>query len=99
MVDEEVKQLLRQNLELTQENNKLLKKARRARTWGVIFRVLWWAIILGLPFILYFYFLESYVGDIVETYTGFKGGVDSVNQVNNNLPPILQGLFGNLTGQ
>jgi|TARA_Y100000310_G_scaffold7875_1_gene8556 hypothetical protein len=98
-MEEEVRRHLRKQLELIEENNKLLKRMQRAAMWGIIFRVLWWAILLGLPFIIYLYFIEPYAGGIIETYTGFKGGVDSATQVTDNLPPFLQKLLGNTSGQ
>ena len=70
-------------LALLKENNKLLKKMYRHDMIGLWLKIIWFAIIIGLPFALYFYVLQPYFNvlgidsDVVkkglEVIPGFKG--------------------------
>lgn len=56
MVDEGIKQLLRENLEVSQESLKILKKINRDRILGNIFNIVKWTIIIGVSIGAYYYF-------------------------------------------
>jgi hypothetical protein len=56
-MDSELKSLLEENLQISKENNKMLHKMRRAARWAFLWRILLWAIILGLPVYLYYLYL------------------------------------------
>lgn len=49
-------QKLDEILELTRENNEILRSMRRSQRWGSFFRFLYWLIILGSIFGVYYYF-------------------------------------------
>lgn len=53
--------LMKQNNELLRENNRLLKTMRRNARLSFIFRILWIALLIGLPFLFYSYFIEPYL--------------------------------------
>jgi hypothetical protein len=57
----EILRLLEENTVLVKENNVLLKKLRRNGLIDIWLRVVWYAILIGLPFALYFYILEPYL--------------------------------------
>ena len=80
-MDEEGKRLLRQNLELSRENNKMLKRIRRDARIGLLFRILWIAIIIGVPVFLYFTFLQPYVADVLDFYDGVQSQFNSILQI------------------
>ena len=67
---DELKELVRTNIKLSQDTNRLLHGMRRAAWWGRVFRLLWWVAILGLSGALYFYFFAPYVEKIVQFYSG-----------------------------
>lgn len=96
-MDQEIKDLLQKNLELSRENNKLLRKMRRASIYGGIVKVIWWAIIFGVPVYLYFAFLQPYLVELIEVYESISDGVDNVQDADSRLPDIggfLRGLVG-----
>lgn len=69
--DSDIKSLLQENLEITKENNELLRVLKRNNTIALVLRIAWYAIILGVPFILYFYVLDPMVSDnsdLLEVY-------------------------------
>lgn len=47
-----LEQLLEENLELAEENNKLLREMRRWSRLGVFVKVILWAAVIILPFLL-----------------------------------------------
>ncbi len=80
---EEMLRLMRENSVLIQENNKLLHKLYRHSILGFTVKIIWFAIIIGLPFAVYFYFLGPYIEAFGSNYEqimqslgelqGFKG--------------------------
>lgn len=56
-----VEQLLEENLELAEENNKLLHDLRRTARLGFWFKLLVWAAVIILPFILLKPILETLI--------------------------------------
>ena len=97
MEESEVKTILK----LVKENNRLLRKMRRNAIIGNILRIIWWSVLIGLPIILYYYFLQPYVGQFMEAYQGFQGGVDNLQNIGDQLPSIpgLDWLFNIIKGQ
>ena len=77
MTDREMRELL----ELTRENNKLLHKMRRHAIIGSIMRLFYWILILGGPIVLYYYFLQPYIDQLLEVYSGVQSGVDDVQKI------------------
>ena len=86
MNDREMKELL----ELTRDNNKLLHKMRRHAIYGNIMRLFYWAVIFGIPVALYYYYLQPYLGQLMETYSGIQGGVQNVGDQAKELSGILE---------
>lgn len=74
----ELKHLLRENLEVAKENNTLLRKLRRAALIDFWIRVIWIAILIGLPFVLYFYVLEPYFALFGSSYEQFRLGIEEI---------------------
>lgn len=64
--------------ELTKENNRMLHKMRRAQFWGRVWHFLWILIVLGAPIALYYYFLQPYVEQLLETYGQIQSGAEQV---------------------
>lgn len=58
--DARVVRLLKENIELTRENNRFLRKLHRDAVISIWIRVLWIAVLIGIPFILYFYVIQPY---------------------------------------
>ena len=65
-MDEELKQLLQENLEVTRENNDLLKKIRRDAMIGLVVKVILWLVILGVPI----FFVSAYLLPLLERTGG-----------------------------
>ena len=78
----EERKLLEETLELSKENNQILRKMRRHMVWGTFFRVIYWAIFISAAIGLYYY-IQPYLDQLLDFYTSFSGRVDTV-----------QGFFG-----
>ena len=79
-MDLEIQKLLKQNLELSEENNKMLKRLQSNMRWGRFFHALYWIIILGSAFGAY-YFVQPYIDQIMNIYGNVQnvGGSISPN--------------------
>lgn len=74
----EILRLLRENRELAEANNVLLKKLYRHNMIGFTFRIVWYAILIGLPFAVYFYVLEPYFTVFGANYETFRQGMAEI---------------------
>ncbi|OGZ04489.1 MAG: hypothetical protein A2648_01465 [Candidatus Lloydbacteria bacterium RIFCSPHIGHO2_01_FULL_41_20] len=84
-MDGELKELIKQNLELSKETNELLRKMRSTQRWGRIFRAFYWLIIIGLSLGV-FYYLQGPLEQLIGTYQGLVSGVDKVQKTASSLP-------------
>jgi hypothetical protein len=70
-------------LELTRENNRILKSIQKSSRWSKVFSVLWMLIVLGGMLYLY-YILQPYIEDLMELYEMSKnagsGGSEFLQQ-------------------
>lgn len=75
---EDIKNFLAENKKLLEENNALLKKLHRNATWNFWLRVVWYALLLGLPFAIYFMFapvFSAYFTALGSDYDKFQEGM------------------------
>jgi hypothetical protein len=75
---DEMLRLIRENAVLVRENNELLKKIYRHSMVGLVLKFVWFAIIIGLPFAVYFYLLEPYFEVFGANYEVFKAGIGEI---------------------
>lgn len=94
MNESEIKKLLRENLELSQENNRLLRKMNRARIFGTVFWALKWVVIIGLSYGAYVY-IQPYIESVLSLTESISGGVNKINNVDESLPINLIEKFKN----
>ena len=81
MEDHNIQELLKKNLELVKENNKLLKKIRRGAIFGGILKIVWIAIIIGVPVYVYINFLAPVLDQVLnaaETVQEVGGKVEGI---------------------
>jgi len=90
----EERKLLEETLKLSRENHKLLRKMQSAARVGRIFRLIYWAIIIGSMFGFYYYF-QPVIQEFIGAYQGLLGGIEKTQDVLGNLP----GLGGILNGE
>lgn len=74
----DIQALMEKNAELLRENNKLLKKIHRNAVMSFWARIVWYVVLIGLPFAVYFYILEPYFTALGSNYEVFKAGVNEI---------------------
>jgi hypothetical protein len=89
----EEKELLRETAELTKENNKILRGIRRSNRVSTFLRVMYWIIILGSAFGVYYY-TQPYIDAIVKSYNGMRENIESVKNITTKLPALPDWMGG-----
>jgi hypothetical protein len=74
--NEGIEELLQENVRLARENNRLLRKIRRDELIQTWWTVIFYVLVIGVPFIVYRYYLADYVEQIKNTYLELRGGSD-----------------------
>lgn len=81
-------------LELTRENNKILRGMRRTQRWSSFFTLLYWFVILGSIFGVYYYFqptIQKYLKtlqtsvEIIQKFESAAGSIPTDVQAVRNL--------------
>jgi hypothetical protein len=96
-VDDELKKLLEENLELSKENNHLLKSVRGSQKRAAMMRTLYWILILGMTFGAYYY-IQPYIEQMMSLYTGAQDNVKSLQDYfpeSKNVQSIIEQFGGN----
>lgn len=74
----EILRLIRENQSLLKENNLLLHKLYRHNLIGFVARLLWYALLIGLPFIMYVYIIQPYFEVFGSNYEVFREGMAQI---------------------
>ncbi len=77
----DTRDLLEENLRISKENNRLLRKIRRTATYGLIFKILWIAVLIGAPVAFYVYVILPY-------YSGLQVGFEQFRLFLENIPGL-----------
>ncbi len=79
---EDMDKKIEEMLELSRENNKLLKKVRRVQKRAQLTRMIYWLFIIAITAGSYFY-IQPY---IEKTMALYNGTTSSITDLKNNLP-------------
>ena len=82
---EEIKNLVKENIELSEETLRLVKKMRRAHLIGRAFKILYWIVILAVMFGAYYYF-QPLIGDFINAYQDIISDLEKLKTSVGNLP-------------
>ncbi len=85
MDEGKVEELLKRNLALAEDNNRMLHKMRRNAFFGGLLKMFWWAVIIGLPIFLYYLYLQPVVEQALTTYGKVEQGVSDLQGLGKNL--------------
>ena len=77
-MEDELKRMMKENLALARENNRLLKKMQRAAMYSTIFTLVYWVLILGVPVYLYFTVVKPYLEEFQTTYQDAQARMDGL---------------------
>jgi len=90
----EERELLTHSIKLAEENNKLLRSMRRSARVSSFLRILYWIIILGSAFGVYYY-TQPYIEAIIKSYNGMQENIENIKGITNKLPSLPSWLGGN----
>ncbi len=68
-------------LELTEENNQMLRAMRRSQRWASIMRAFYWLFIIGAT-VGAFYFLQPYIEQLKSIYGGADAALKTFQNFN-----------------
>jgi ferric iron reductase protein FhuF len=72
-----IEALLKKNSDLIEENNKMLRKLNKITIATFWVRIVWYVMLIGLPFALYF-LLEPYFEMFGSSYEEFQEGLNQL---------------------
>ncbi len=99
MPDTEETRLLRETLAVEKENNRLLRKMNRDALIGRVLTVVFWAITLGVPVILYYFFVAPYIQSFKESYQGVQNSAKEIQSIEAKLPPWAREMYEKMFGK
>ncbi len=76
-MNEQEKNLLEQTYKLTKENNEMLHKVYRGQRRALVFRVVYWIIILGFFYGAYVY-VEPYIKKVITVYSSTNQSLQNI---------------------
>ncbi len=80
-------------LDLTRENNKILRSMHRRFVWGQVFTVLYWLVILGVAGWAYVYF-QPYVAQYLDIYKTVMTTLEGIQEKSQSIPDFGSILSG-----
>lgn len=92
-MEQDIRDLIKKNIELTEENNKLLRKMRRHALLGGLFKLLWIAAIIGVPVYLYINFLAPILDQVLSAAETVQGVGERVGGVGTEFQGKIQGVI------
>lgn len=66
--NEDVRDLIKKTLALSEENNRILRGMRRAARWGRFLTVAWWIAVIAVSWAAYSYYLQPYIQKAEQIY-------------------------------
>jgi predicted MFS family arabinose efflux permease len=82
-----LKELLKRNLEVSEESLKILRKMNRERITARVFLILKWIVIVGFSFATYYY-LEPYLKNLLGMAGNLSSGLEKIKQASETLPNL-----------
>jgi membrane protein required for beta-lactamase induction len=79
-------------LDLTKENNRMLRSMHRRMIWSQIFSYIYWLIILGSLGWSYYY-LQPYIAQSLDAYQTLTSSLSTMQDQSKSFPSDLQGLL------
>lgn len=88
-MQEDDKKILKDILDLVEENNAMLHSMKRSIAWSRFFRGVYWVVIIG-SVVGSYYFLAPLIDQVKEAYNGAIGGARSIEQVGQTVTGNIQ---------
>lgn len=93
--DDDMMDIVKKTHALAEENNEMLHAMRRNQRIAFFFRLVFWAIVIGLPLMLYYYLLAPYMAEMQATFKTIQGQVGQVESMQQSLPEKAKEFLSN----
>jgi len=74
----DLKHILDRQNDLLEDNNRILRKLHRYEIINFWTKIIWYALLIGLPFALYYYVLGPYFEAFGSSYETFNAGIQEI---------------------
>ena len=75
---ERLEEIMLENQRLMVENNLLLKKIRKSAIISFWIRLVWTLILIGAPFVVYYFVIEPYFESLGSSFETFQDGLQEI---------------------
>ncbi len=86
-MDPETKDILKETLKLSKENNKMLRGMRSSMRWSTAIKSIYWIVIIGSMFGFYYYF-QPLINDLTSIFDKLISGVGKVQNIGSSFHNI-----------
>ena len=93
----EIKALAKQALAIAEDTNHVVRGMRRSQRWAHFMQFVWWALIIAVSGVTYYYYLQPYVGKLEELYMQVQSTGQQSQDVGAQLQNLLKGLVPSTT--
>ena len=83
------RRMLEEAVELSRENNKMLKSIRSASRWARVWRIFYWTVIVVITLGSYYY-IQPYIKQLKNVYSGFQSDVDQIKSVTTSVQNVIK---------
>ncbi len=89
-------ELLEETYKLVRANNKILRSMRRRAWVGSVVKVIFWALMVGVPAWLYYQYAQPLMGQLMDTIGQVQGASAQLQQIGGGLQQLNQGTTGDM---
>jgi len=87
-MDPRERDMLKRALELSEENNEMLKGIRRSMRVSMLFKTIYWVVVIGIA-VGAFYLIQPYVDGVTEMYGGIRENLNQADSLFDKAKNIL----------
>ncbi|MFA6445853.1 MAG: hypothetical protein WCW14_01205, partial [Candidatus Paceibacterota bacterium] len=84
-VTPEERSMLEEAVELSRDNNKMLRSIRSASRWARAWRIFYWTVIVVVTLGSYYY-IQPYLTQLQNVYSGFQSDISQIKSVTSKIP-------------
>ena len=89
---DELKELVRHQTALTEDTNRVVHNLRRNARWSMVFRTIYWLIIILLIGGSYYFYIAPYVSRFEQFYQNLQSGTQQAQNEENAFQQFFGGL-------
>jgi len=92
---EELKDLLKRDIAISEDTNHMVHSMRRSARWGVFLKIVWWVAILFASGAAYVLYVQPYVEQLQQVYGQVQEGGRQVQTLSGEAQEFIKNLLPN----